>query len=118
MERQAARQSRRIGPILDSPSDWSIFTKIRLLIDLLRTFEQFPDQESCIAHLEQIRWPEQAPCPLCGGFKVARKSENCRIDRWNCYNCGSSFNVLSGTILLKREVGLLQFVLLQFLLSV
>ena len=87
------------------------FTKIRLLIDLLRIFEQFPDQESCIAHLENIRFGGKPCCPLCGGFKVARKSENCRIGRWNCYDCGSSFNVLSGTIFQKTKVPLQKWLL-------
>ena len=75
-------------------------------MDLLRTFELFPDQESCIAHIENIRFGDKPYCPLCGGFKVARKSDNSRIGRWNCYDCGSSFNVLSGTIFQKTKLPL------------
>ena len=75
-------------------------------MDLLRIFEQFPNQESCIAHLENIRFGEKPYCPLCGDFKVARKSDNCRVGRWNCYDCGSSFNVLSGTIFQKTKIPL------------
>ena len=75
-------------------------------MDLLRTFELFPDQESCLAHLELIRFGDKPRCPLCGGFKVARKSDNCRVGRWNCYDCGSSFNVLSGTIFQKTKIPL------------
>ena len=83
------------------------FTQIRLLIDLLQTFERFPDQESCIAHLEKVKFGSRKPfCPHCKGSKVARKSENCRIGRWNCYDCGSSFNILSGTILQKTKIPL------------
>lgn len=67
-------------------------------MNLISIFNQFPDQQSCIAHLEQIRWPEKAFCPLCGKDNVARKVEGAKIGRWNCHDCKSSFNVLSGTI--------------------
>ncbi len=85
---------------------WSTSTKSRLLVDLLRIFELFPGQESCIAHLENIRFGDKPYCPLCGGLKVTRKSDNYRIGRWNCYECGSSFNVLSGTIFQKTKIPL------------
>ena len=75
-------------------------------MSLLRMFELFPDQESCIAHLENIRFGDKPYCPLCGGFKVARKSDSFRVGRWNCYDCGSSFNVLSGTIFQKTRIPL------------
>ena len=75
-------------------------------MDLLRIFELFPGQESCIAHLENIRFGDKPYCPLCGGLKIARKSDNYRIGRWNCYECGSSFNVLSGTIFQKTKIPL------------
>ena len=75
-------------------------------MSLLRMFELFPDQESCIAHLENIRFGDKPYCPLCGGFKVARKSDSLRVGPWNCYDCGSSFNVLSGTIFQKTRIPL------------
>ena len=67
-------------------------------MNLISIFNQFPDQQSCIAHLEAIRWPEQAFCPLCQSDRVARKVEGQKVGRWNCHGCKSSFNVLSGTI--------------------
>lgn len=56
------------------------------------------EQADYIAYLENIRFQEQEYCPHCGHFNVARKRENETIGRWNCYNCGSSFSVLSGTM--------------------
>ena len=73
-------------------------------MSLLQMFEKFSDQASCISHLERIRFGDKPYCPLCGGFKVARKAENNRVGRWNCKSCGSSFNVLSGTIFQKTKV--------------
>ncbi len=76
-------------------------------MNLYQVFQKFPDQESCIGYLEEIRWPDaRAICPHCGTFKVARKAENNRIGRWNCHDCKSSFNVLSKTVLAKTKIPL------------
>ncbi len=56
------------------------------------------EQADYIKYLEDIRYKEVEYCPHCGHFNVSRKRENNLIGRWNCYNCGSSFNVLSGTL--------------------
>ena len=75
-------------------------------MNLISIFRQFPDQESCIAHLEQVRWGDRPVCPHCTSDEVARKRENHRIGRWNCHYCKSSFNVLSGTVMQKTKVPL------------
>ena len=75
-------------------------------MNLVTIFERFPDQEACIEHLERVRFGEQSYCPLCGGLKVARKSDGARIGRWNYRDCKSSFNVLSGTIFEKTKLPL------------
>lgn len=68
-------------------------------MSLIAIFEKFPDQASCIAHLERVRWGDEPRCPLCGDTHVGRKKENDLIGRWNCYACRKSFNVLSDTLL-------------------
>ena len=75
-------------------------------MDLIKVFQRFPDHASCIEHLERVRWPHVPACPLCGAVNVARKAENDRIGRWNCRECTSSFNVLSGTIFQKTKIDL------------
>ena len=75
-------------------------------MDLIKVFQRFPDHESCIEHLERVRWHDTPACPHCGAFNVARKAENDRIGRWNCYGCKSSFNVLSRTIFQKTKIDL------------
>ena len=75
-------------------------------MNLIDVFQRFPDQQSCIDHLEQNRWPAQAFCPFCQGERVARKAENGLVGRWNCHECKSSFNVLSGTIFQGTQVEL------------
>ena len=75
-------------------------------MDLIRVFQQFPDHESCIEHLEKERWGDMPRCPHCNSDKVARKADGQRVGRWNCHECKSSFNVLSGTIYQKTKIPL------------
>ncbi len=35
-------------------------------MNLIEVMERFPDQESCIDHLERIRWRETPVCPKFG----------------------------------------------------
>ena len=79
-------------------------------MDLIKVFQRFPDHESCLEHLEQVRWGDRPACPLCGSVSVARKADSFRQGRWNCHDCKSSFNVLSGTIFQKTKLPLQKWV--------
>ena len=59
---------------------------------------KFPNQKACIKYLERERWGNNPMCPYCKSLYVGKKNESRSIGRWNCYDCKSSFNVLSGTI--------------------
>ena len=68
-------------------------------MNLITVTQRFPTQESCIAHLERVRFGDEPFCPLCGTVgECARKKEGNIIGRWNCHACKSSFNVLSKTM--------------------
>lgn len=56
-------------------------------MDLIKVMERFPDQESCIAHLEKIRWKGKPECPHCESSHVGKRTETKegRIGRWNCH---------------------------------
>ena len=75
-------------------------------MNLLNIFTLYPDQEACIEHLEAVRWGDEPNCPHCGSLKVGRKSDTFGHGRWNCHDCKSSFNVLSGTIFEKTKINL------------
>lgn len=63
---------------------------------LFALMEAFPDEESCVRHLERLRWPKGIVCPLCGsGRKVYRVS---RGHTFKCSDCRSQFSVRKGTI--------------------
>ena len=69
-------------------------------MNLIEVMERFPDQESCIEHLERIRWRGTPACPHCGSISVVRKKEDSvgRVGRWNCHDCNASFKVTHGTV--------------------
>ena len=69
-------------------------------MNLIEVMERFPDQESCIEHLERIRWRGTPVCPHCGSIDVVRKKEDGegRVGRWNCHDCNASFKVTQGTV--------------------
>lgn len=76
-------------------------------MNLYEVFERFPTQQSCIDHIENIRFAKGAFCPLCGSVENVRKSNlKSRVGRWNCHDCKSSFNVLSGTFMQGTQVPL------------
>lgn len=75
-------------------------------MNLIQIFQRFPDHEACIEHLETVRWGDDPFCPYCGSLDVAQKDERGRMGRWNCHDCKSSFNVLSGTIFQKTKIPL------------
>ena len=65
--------------------------------------ERFPDQESCIAYLEKMRWKGKPHCLYCGSTGVGRRTETEEgwIGRWNCHDCQASFKVTCGTVPLE-----------------
>ena len=69
-------------------------------MNLIEVMERFPDQESCIAHLERIRWGGKVVCPHCESKGVVRKNEEGigRVGRYHCHDCGASFKVTCGTV--------------------
>lgn len=73
-------------------------------MNLIEIMERFPDQESCIEHLEHIRWQGKPICPHCESEDVALKNETQeeskvgRTGRYNCHACRASFKVTQGTV--------------------
>jgi transposase-like protein len=67
-------------------------------VDYPRTFQEllewFPDNASCLAYLERLRWPDGFVCPACAaevGWRTAK-------GRWMCSSCGRQTSVTAGTI--------------------
>ncbi len=64
-------------------------------MDLIEIFEKFPTQESCIVHLEAIRWNNKPICPYCYSDKQSPLKKELR---YHCNNCNRSFSVTVRTI--------------------
>lgn len=76
-------------------------------MNLIEAVTRFPDQQSCIDYVESIRFKNGTYRPLCGSTdNVKRKKDGTRVGRWNCHDCKSSFNVLSGTIMERTHIPL------------
>ena len=76
------------------------------LLDLIR---EFPDDEACRQHLEQIRWGQEdgtikPVCPHCGHDEKAYRIEGGK--RYKCASCRKKFSVLVGTIFQDSKVPL------------
>lgn len=59
------------------------------LIELIRAL---PDEESCVAYLENLRWGDTVVSPYDTEAKVYKTKRGYR-----CANTGKDFNVLTGT---------------------
>ena len=77
-----------------------------ITLNLITVIKRFPDHESCVKHLETVRWGDTPECAYCESQNVAPKREGGRIGRWNCHLCKSSFNVLAKTMFQGTKVDL------------
>ena len=64
-------------------------------MDIITIFQKFPTQESCIKHIESVRWNNQPICPYC---KSPNKTSLIKENRYHCNNCNTSYSVTVGTI--------------------
>ena len=75
-------------------------------MDLIKVADRFSTQEECLKFLEELRWGKEPRCIHCGSIRVGRKNHNHIEDGWNCYDCGSSFSVIAGTMFHKTRIPL------------
>jgi len=82
-------------------------------MNILELVNKFPTQESCIKHLEQVRWDDKPKCVYCG-------SENTNPlvaeIRHHCNGCRKSFSVTVGTIFHNSHVELQKWFLVMSLM--
>jgi conserved domain protein len=64
--------------------------------------EAFPDEQSCIDHLESLRWGGNVVSPFDSSSKVYK----CRDNKYRCKNTGKYFNVRTNTIFDNTRVKL------------
>ena len=72
-------------------------------MDILKIYQQFPTQDSCIEYLEKIRWNHNPQCPYCKSHNFTSMP---RENRYHCNNCNTSYSVTVGTIFHKTKLDL------------
>lgn len=63
---------------------------------LMKLLETFPDEATCIEHLEKLRWPTGIVCPVCGSTRKIYKVQRKHV--YKCADCLNQFSVRKGTI--------------------
>lgn len=69
------------------------------ILDLINAF---PDEETCIKHLEELRWNGYVISP----FDRTSTVYNCSNNRYRCKNTSKYFNVKTGTLFDNTKVKL------------
>ncbi len=86
--------------------------KYKSLIDLM---EAFPNEASCVAHLERLRWPKGIICLSCSSpRKVYRVT---RGNNYKCSDCKSIFSVRKGTIFEESRLPLRKWFMAAWLIT-
>ena len=82
---------------------------------LYELLEAFPDEESCIRHLEAIRWPRGVICAFCGSkrkiYRVTRKHV------YKCADCKKQFSVRKDTIFEESRLPLRKWFIAAWLVT-
>lgn len=82
------------------------------MTSIIAIYRRFPTKESCIEHLETVRWKGKPHCPYCKSERVSKHTEQDRRSRWQCSLCRKSFSVTVGTIFHNSHVDLQRWFLL------
>ncbi len=68
-------------------------------ISIPQLMDMFPDQETCIAWLERVRWNGEPHCPHCGAMDKIREPRASKPHTYWCGGCRKHFRVTTGTIM-------------------
>ncbi len=81
---------------------------------ILELLQAFPDEQTCIDHLEALRWPDGA---VVSPFDPASKVYNCAGNRYRCKETGKYFNVKTGALFDNTKVKLQKWFLAIWLVT-
>lgn len=84
--------------------------EFKSIIELL---EAFPDEQSCIDHLEELRWEGNVISPFDSKSKVYK----CKDNRYRCKNTGKYFNVKTDTLFDNTKVELRKWFLAIYIVT-
>lgn len=64
-------------------------------VDIVKIYNKFPSQGSCLDHLETVRWKGAPTCPYCKSSNITPMAKE---RRHHCNACNTTFSVTVGTI--------------------
>ena len=67
-------------------------------MDIISVMKQFGTQADCLRYIEKKRWGTSVSCIYCTSRHVGRKNKEKIESGYNCYDCGSTFSIISGTV--------------------
>jgi DNA-damage-inducible protein D len=74
----------------------------------------FPDEQSCIDHLRELRWPDKEFCPYCGDGRIYRFSDR---KTFKCGACRQRFSIKVRTIFEDTKLPLRKWFLAIWILT-
>ncbi len=78
--------------------------------------KRFCDEDTCLAFLEQARWPVGPVCPACGTTDRASRITT-RPGLFTCLECGKQFSVTAGTPMHKTHLSLCTWIIAAYLIA-
>lgn len=72
-------------------------------MNIIEVYKRFPTQDSCLKHLELVRWNNKPACPYC---KSTSNTAMPNESRYHCNKCNTSFKVTVGTIFHNTKLDL------------
>jgi len=85
-------------------------TEFKSIVDLLK---KFPDEQTCIDHIEAIRWGGVIVSP----FDTTSKVYKCAGNKYKCKNTGKYFNCRTGTIFEDTKIPLQKWFMAAYLIN-
>lgn len=80
------------------------------ILDLIKAF---PDEQTCITHLEELRWNGNIVSP----FDSTSTVYNCKGNKYKCKNTGKYFNVRTATLFDNTKIDLQKWFIAIFLIT-
>src|SRR3989344_863052 len=68
-------------------------------MNIIQLYKQYPTQEACKKHLEEVRWSGKPKCPYCSSLRVSTLGQ-----RYHCNACNTSFSGTVRTIFHKSKI--------------
>ena len=64
-------------------------------MNIVEIYQRFPTSDSCLAHIENVRWRGRPVCPYCGSGRVTPIASELRL---HCNACNTTFSATVNTI--------------------